>query len=128
MMIDEDAKSLSAFLEYTLYHLFIEKEYQTDYPQIFTLSRTEGSIEFDKFGDALKGMKDFQDLKEEDILYDVRNEVSGLKIEPGKVMDIRSINKIADMIMDKTDSGLMLYYGSSKISSSSSSGVSIYLE
>ncbi len=60
MLVDENPNS--PFLDYLLYHLLVEKEYENDYPKIYCFP----NIDFTQFGKAMA-----DDLK--DSLINVRD-------------------------------------------------------
>jgi hypothetical protein len=69
---------------------------------------------------ALKAVKDFDP---ESIINDVRDKQS---VNLEGLLSVPEMNKIAESIMEDTDFGLMLYYGSSQLNTAGSFKESSY--
>lgn len=88
----------------------VDKGFGADFPQVYVLPmKEEGKMRWEASNESLKAVKDFDP---ESIINEVRDKQS---VKVGGLLSVPEMNKIAESIMEDTDFGLMLYYGSSQL-------------
>jgi hypothetical protein len=99
----------------------VDKGFGADFPQVYVLPmKEEGKMTWEVSNESLKAVKDFDP---ESILNEVRDNQS---VNVSGLLSVPEMNKIAKSIMEDTDFGLMLYYGSSQLNTAGSFKESSY--
>ena len=115
MLVDDTKAKLEPVLEYILWYLMVDKGFGADFPQVYVLPlKEQGKMIWGSTNEALKSVKDFDP---ELIMNDVRDKQS---VNFEGLLSVPEINKIAESILEDTDFGLMLYYGSSQLNKAGS--------